>query len=167
MRGLTLHRPWDEPVTSGAKPVENRPNPPPRSLLGEVIAIHAGKVWDAEGARRIRANGFELREEGRDDRIGAIVGVARIAGWLDRREKSIVWSDTGGEGLVTALDEYRSIVSDLDRALGTRAWWSGPVGIYLIDAVAVAPVKCRGMQGWWTVPADVELVVRERARLAA
>jgi hypothetical protein len=175
VRGLTLYRPWDEPVVAGAKPIENRPNPPPRSLLGQVVAIHAGKVWDPSGAAFIRARGYRLLgDDGAwvANRVGAIVGVARIAGWLDRRPQSIQRGPDGEEtGTVVCLDGPgyeahgsggRIRIGQLDQS----SWWFGPVGILLVDAVAIAPVPCRGMQGWWKVPADVEAVVRERVEAA-
>lgn len=160
LTACTLWRPWPDPVVAGVKPIENRPNPPPRKLLGELVAIHAGKTWDADGAAFIRARGFKLVEEGRDERIGAIVGVARIAGWLDRRPAKLIEQPDGTEsGLVTSeRTAFHERLNNLDR----DPWWMGPVGILLVDARPIAPVKCRGMQGWFTVPDDVEAVVRER-----
>lgn len=168
MIAATLWRPWDEPVAAGAKPIENRPQPPPRKLLGETIAIHAGKHHDPSARRFIAERGYVLggtRGEWVANRRMAIVGVARIAGWLDRREKSLV----DGEGMVTALDErtdggpdYRSLVAAADRS----PWWMGPVGILLVDAVAIAPVSCRGAQGWWTVPEAIAALVNDRVEEA-
>lgn len=151
MRALTLWRPWDQPVADGAKPVENRPNPPPRSLLGEVVAIHAGQKYDYDGAEFIKARGYRLLPHD-GGRIGAIVGVARILGWVDQRR------DRGRLATITCERD------DLERLQAVRVnpWFFGPVGILLVDAVAIRPVKCRGMQGWWTVPEDVEKTVRER-----
>lgn len=155
MKALTLWRPWDRPVADGTKPVENRPNPPPRSLLGQEIAIHAGKHYDYDGAEFIKARGYEL--VGDSGRVGAIVGVARIAGWLDKRPKSM----RDGEGLIvssTPLDEKvaRAQFEQL-QALDRSPWFFGPVGILLVDARPLAkPIPCKGMQGYWTVPADVE-----------
>ncbi len=42
-----------------------------------------------------------------------------------------------------------------------RKWWAGPVGWVLVDVYAlVEPVPCRGFQGFWTLPPDVEAAVR-------
>lgn len=47
MKALTLWRPWDDLVLSGAKPIENRTWAPGRRLeVGSWFAIHAGKVVD-------------------------------------------------------------------------------------------------------------------------
>lgn len=163
MHAATVWRPWDQPLAVGAKPIENRPKPPPRKLLGEVIAIHAGKHYDYDGAEAIKRRGFVLDPWAPGM---AVVGVARIAGWLDRRPEKIV----DGEGLIasaTALDPAvaRAQFERLQK-LDTEEWWMGPVGILLVDAVAIRPVPCRGAQGWWTVPADIEAKVRGRVAAA-
>jgi hypothetical protein len=50
IRGLTLHRPWAWAIAHGTKRIENRQWEPPNWMLGEYLAIHAGKKWDIEGA---------------------------------------------------------------------------------------------------------------------
>ena len=53
LMAVTLHRPWAYAVAELGKDVENRSWPctlPPGALL----AIHAGKKWDEEGAAWIR-----------------------------------------------------------------------------------------------------------------
>ncbi len=47
---LTLHRPWPWAIIHGSKRVENRSWAPPAWLIGQRLAIHAGKRWDADGA---------------------------------------------------------------------------------------------------------------------
>mgnify|MGYP003560963222 CR=1 FL=1 len=42
MKALTLHAPWAHAVAWLGKPLENRGWPPPLSIVGERIAIHAG-----------------------------------------------------------------------------------------------------------------------------
>lgn len=151
LRALTLWRPWDYPVADGSKPVENRPNPPPISLLGEVIAIHAGQRYDYDGANFIRKNGYKLPHFYEPKRVGAIVGLARIAGWLDRRSADATPQFLRGHNLeerITSLDQDR--------------WWMGPVGILLTEARPMKPVHCRGMQGYWRVPAvAVDMIKHE------
>lgn len=163
MNALTLFRPWDEPVAAGAKPIENRPKPPPRKLLGETIAIHAGKHFDSGARRFISERGYVLggtRGEWVANRRMAIVGVARIAGWLDRRPHKLMRMVDGTvQGMVTALDEHRTRFEYLD----LDPWWIGPVGILLVDAVAIEPVACKGAQGWWTVPEAIAALVNDRS----
>ena len=48
MRGLTLHQPWAWAIAHAGKNVENRTWAPPAYMIGERIAIHAGKRFDEE-----------------------------------------------------------------------------------------------------------------------
>ena len=43
MRALTLHQPWATLIALGIKTIETRSWPPPRNLIGQTIAIHAGR----------------------------------------------------------------------------------------------------------------------------
>lgn len=43
MRALTIHQPWAAAIAYGTKRVENRTWPAPRWIIGQTIAIHAGK----------------------------------------------------------------------------------------------------------------------------
>ncbi len=43
MYAITLHQPWASLITLGVKTVETRSWPAPERLLGQTIAIHAGK----------------------------------------------------------------------------------------------------------------------------
>ena len=43
MYAVTLHLPWATLIALGVKSVETRSWPAPARLLGQVIAIHAGK----------------------------------------------------------------------------------------------------------------------------
>lgn len=42
MRALTLHQPWATLIALGIKTIETRSWPPPRNLMGQTVAIHAG-----------------------------------------------------------------------------------------------------------------------------
>jgi hypothetical protein len=141
LRALTLWRPWDEPVACGAKPIENRPWPPPRKMVGERIAIHAGKVYDDDAAAFIRERGYELRPRAESDsvRAGAIVGVARIVGYATMQEGRPLFGEDA--------ERWERIV--------TSTWFFGPYGWLLEDAVAITPVPCRGAQGLWPVESRV------------
>jgi hypothetical protein len=58
LRALTLWRPWPWAILRAArgkrKLIENRDWSLPKALIGVPILIHAGKKWDAEGARFIQ-----------------------------------------------------------------------------------------------------------------
>lgn len=42
---------------------------------------------------------------------------------------------------------------------GKDLWWVGPVGWYFRDPVAIEPVPCKGAQGLWNLPSDVDAAV--------
>jgi hypothetical protein len=50
VKALTLQRPWPWAITCLGKRIENRTWFPPESLIGQRIAIHAGKAFDDDGA---------------------------------------------------------------------------------------------------------------------
>lgn len=139
MRALTVHEPWATAIALGAKAVENRNWPPPPALFaGERFAVHAGR----ESAIH------------RDD----VYWVALQMG-LD-----------GDRLLAQVRPGHLLCTVELERAVGTRSalpaeqqrWFSGRYGWVLRDVRRLStPVPCRGMQGLWTVPADVERLVLE------
>ena len=43
MKAITLHQPWASLIAHGVKSIETRSWAPPQSLIGQRIAIHAGK----------------------------------------------------------------------------------------------------------------------------
>jgi hypothetical protein len=91
-------------------------------MIGERIAIHAGRRVDQEIVRRLRAKGYELPEEMPRRRI---VATARI------------------------VEIVRSKV-DLDES--QREWWIGPFGWRLEDVdVLPEPIWCHGRLGLWAV----------------
>ena len=71
MKALTLHQPWASLIADGRKAIETRSWPPPRTLIGKRIAIHAGKEID----RPL----FDRWLAGQSVPLGAILCTARIA----------------------------------------------------------------------------------------
>ena len=145
MRALTLWQPWAHAILHCGKRVENRPWPPPYTTIGEVIAIHAGARYEANGWSF--PTGVVVPPKGTVPQR-AIVGAARVLGFLDLR------------GL------YRQCVGCADaHALDGDPWWAGPVGWLLGDVVALAePVPCKGALGLWRLPPDVEAAVQRELR---
>lgn len=45
MKALSLWQPWASLIAHGIKTIETRSWPPPKSLIGQRIAIHAAKRW--------------------------------------------------------------------------------------------------------------------------
>ncbi len=136
MKALTLWQPWAHAIVHLGKRIENRSWPPPKYLEGEVFAIHAGKGFDedsTEELKRLRMLAPHV-DKNYFDR-GAVVGVAR-------------------------LRRHTTDIEQVERP--QRFWFAGPVGWILTDVRPVRPVACRGAQGLWNLPPEVEReVVRE------
>jgi len=146
MLALTLHRPWDQAITRLSKAIENRTWKPPQSAMDHVIAIHAGLKWDEDGAEFIAMLEGPQWEFFDADSPTGIVGVARIVGWFNTitDERKAAWNR---EHMVK---EHR-----------WSPWRSGPYCWVLADRRPLPmPVPCKGAQGLWTVPTDVERAVR-------
>lgn len=135
MRALTLWRPWAVAIVSHGKRIENRTWAPPRWMVGKDIAIHNGKRIDKAG---IAAVMLILR----GDQPAFAMDAQRLLG----PESAIV-----GLATITGFVEH----SD-------SPWFCGPVGWVLDNVRACEPVSCRGSQGLWTVPPDIERAVLGR-----
>ena len=153
---MTLWRPWPWSITHAGKRIENRPWRPPQALIGQYLALHAGKRYDDSGRDYIRkATGVDPPDE-----FGCpqgIVAVCKVKGCFcfdpERRQSNL------------ALAEL--ITKDHP---GQECWVFGPYCWVLDDVTAIEPVPCKGMQGLWEIPEPVLVTVRERwnaARKAA
>lgn len=149
MYALTIWQPWANAVASGVKDVENRTWRPWAQVMGQRIAIHAGKRVDPNygaGDRWVDAYMAErhfyptTRQWYLEHCTGMIVGTAVVRGW---------WHEDGyGDG-----DDYQ--------LAGTSDWFMGPYGWLFDNATPLRhPVPCRGAWGLWKVPPDVEEKVR-------
>lgn len=149
MRALTLWQPWAWAVVAGHKPIENRPWPIPRSMIGVPFALHAGKRWDERGADAI-ADLLDLDELPPAARVtGAIVGTAVVS------SASIL-------GVGVRRDTPPGILP-----VEWRRWFFGPYGWPITGTAIPEPIPCRGLQGFWPLPADLEDQVRAQlARVA-
>ncbi len=170
MKALTLTQPWAGLVASGIKLVENRPRKMiRRDDFGKRFAIHASRLVDDLVYDRIVDIDDKLADRDgiiwKDDtknqpwvrlsRItSAVIAVAAI-------EHAVVeWGDAGR--LVDACGANGNPVVDLGNQ---RRWFFGPIGYVLRDVHALpTPVPCRGWQGFWTLPHDIEQRVLEQLR---
>ena len=134
MRALTLIQPWATYIAHYGKDVENRTWPPPRSIMGQRIAIHAGKRFDAgaipppllaDRDESLRLKMADLRAD--DVPRGAIIATAIVS------------------GIALSPTEY-----------GSPWKVPGQWGWQLLDVVALPePIPCKGRQGLWEVPAEI------------
>lgn len=138
MKALTIWRPWTWAITHRsplAKRTENRTWNAPWVLYRD-IAIHAGERYDDRDACDFITDILDERPPGKAQCPTGIVAVTRVAGFRG-------WDSIGSP--------------DDD------PWLVGPWGWQLDNVrVLVEPVPCKGAQGLWTLPPDLEVAVRAR-----
>jgi hypothetical protein len=153
MKCLSLTQPWATIVAKGLKPVENRKWAPPRAMVGEVFAIHASKTWDKEGERYIREawDGYDPIEEAIGEAVlvrSAILGVARLVGWMSFEEK--LYYTVAGD----------RVVAEPGHRLMKDPWFFGPYGFVLEDVRELRePIPCKGALNFWRMPSEIEAAV--------
>lgn len=189
IRGLTLWRPWDVAMRDLGKPIENRKWAPPDHMLGQLVALHSGKTWDDDGAMHIALHAHRALED-EDCPAGAITCVARLTGVMTQQKRA------GTDGSVTTnttytfwhdpnipqpawawrfptQTEFEEMIATpgpspvyVPGPLDVERWFFGPYGWLMPERVPIAPVPCRGAQGLWKLPPDVEAEVLRRYEAA-
>jgi hypothetical protein len=106
-------------------------------MVGQRFAIHAGKRWCNESLETYRA--ISYREEPvppkRDAFVfGAIIATCRLV--------CVVTSPDDAGRIANGREQWR--------------WFFGPYGWVLADMQEVTPIPCRGFQGLWTIPKEIE-----------
>jgi hypothetical protein len=157
IRAIPLWQPWATLVAIGAKKLETRHYPAPRSLIGQRLAIHATltNAWlhladDVEPFNRRLREGLGLASDERPSQHLPLGGIVATA----------VLDSTRG---ITTRFANRLDAEDPDEcafgnyAVGRYAWM-------LRDVIRVDPmVPMKGQQGaGWPVPEGVDAVLREQ-----
>lgn len=137
VKALSLHQPWASLIAAGAKTIETRSWPPPKSIVGQPLAIHA--------AKRV----VQLPDQPPYDLFNAAV----------RRHLGSDWPKTVPTGAVVAVATLADAVTvrsaaDLpkgdellfgDYELGRWLW-------ILTDIQPLSsPIAARGHQGIWNI----------------
>jgi len=136
-RALTLHQPWAWAIARLGKDIENRIWRPPPWLIGQRVAIHAGKRWDPGWSPDIV-----------DMAIHAAMDHAYMSG--DRLYHL-------GAGIV-AVVRVVGVVTNSE-----SPWFVGPFGWVLEDIMPVdPPIPCQGRQGLWKVVPDIQRELEKR-----
>jgi len=146
LKALTVYQPWASLIAAGAKPYEFRGWRPPRSMIGQRIAIHAGarKMRDAEisdlvcGVRFNSAARIALHADKALPVLDAAIG-------RELPLSCIVCTAILGEpvhGLVAA-QSMGALLNDSERE-GTFNW-----GWPLTDIIPEPAIPARGRQGFW------------------
>ncbi len=174
MKALTLWQPWAWAMAYVGKMTENRTWAPPRDCIGELLAIHGGKTVDREAIADIadefctapldwiepgemsearEVDGVELVRVGTVD-TSAIVAVGVLLGYV---------RDDGSYYLCADAEKLTGLpVAEIVKRSRGR-WYNGPVGwVWAKRKTMERPVPCRGAQGLWNLPADVEAEVRRQ-----
>ena len=148
MQALTVKNPWARAITHFGKNVENRGR---NTTHRGDFAVHAGRTLDREALgdpRIVRALnrwwGDAYRTPGPhpwETTPGAIVAVANLAAVCTETVNGNRPACTCGQWAITGQHHW---ILDNIRPLTT-------------------PVPCRGALGLWTVPAELEPLVLERA----
>lgn len=150
MRGFTLWQPMAWAIAEGHKPVENRPWVLPKKFVGERFAVHAGKTYDQDWADMI-ANSFGLEIPAKSEiPLGAVIAVATFVGCID---------DAALDDLTR--DDLLRMGMSPTKFNAVHEWYSGPYGFLIAEVRKLAhPIPCRGFQGLWHLPSDIEKAVR-------
>ena len=144
VKALTLHQPWASLIAASAKSIETRDWRPPQALIGQRLAIHAGKrVVHLPPDLYPEYNEALVRHLGPD------------------------WATTISTGAVLAiatLRDARQVRTRQDLPQGDELrfgeYWPGRWMWFLSDVTTLkAPIPARGYQGLWncTIPDDLAL----------
>lgn len=147
-RALTLIEPWAWAIAHRGKRYEHRSWAPWQSIIGQRVAIHAGKSFDEGAAQMIeRETGIVVPR----NTPRGIVAVARVDGFVD---------DKGGTDRVKVYSTNHDCLERCKAAheVADQRWYGGGLAWVLDDVWTLPePVPCRGAQGLWVIPAG-ELV---------
>lgn len=84
MKALSIRQPWAWLVVNGYKPIENRPRP--LKYRGRIL-VHAGKKFDLEGYRFVRANFPDIQMPRLEEfQLGGFVGSVEITDCVAQSE---------------------------------------------------------------------------------
>ena len=149
MYAITLHQPWATLIALGLKNVETRSWPAPERLLGQVIAVHAGKRLARRPGEAIE---WELRarlgeEWSRAIPTGVVLATVTLAGMA-----RVKYVD------LTSGHAVHDVDTEMGSATGTARTRIDPWGDYrsgrwlwfLNDVKALPePIPAVGHQSFW------------------
>ena len=145
MKGLTVYQPWASLIAAGAKPYEFRGWRAPKWIIGERIAIHAGRTIALDPGYETIAAIAAIYGAGQWRRAvprGAVIATVTLAGAqkVSYLQDGMAYVEPGGQAI--PADPYG------DFTPGRWLW-------LLTDIRAIEPVPARGHQRlWrWTPPA--------------
>lgn len=148
MKALTLHQPHATLIALGKKPWETRSWKAPVSLIGQRLAIHAGKTIDHE-AMRLNHVGQALGKIAHDTGLLPRGGIVAVVELLKCRQTSDRDRSRSYGGITDRPEHFG------DFSEGRWVWETKLL-------LRVHPqIVCRGWQGLWNVPAAIAGVLEE------
>ena len=135
MKALTIQEPYATLIAAGRKTIETRSWPPPASLIGQRIAIHAGKqLW------------VPMKEVGLSEvHHGMVVATARLM----RAVQVFDWTCPEGVGCFAIFKQPEGGTGAIpvdpygDFSVGRWLWMLDDVQAYGV------PLPAKGRQGLW------------------
>lgn len=184
MKALTVRQPWASLIAAGVKTIETRSQ---RTHHRGPLAIHAGLhrptegedvgewcwAWDVDEGVIVRQGGTWAQHPAP---LGAVVAVAELVDCVPigpdalndgdpgcgrfvccHIDGGLTWYqfDEGGHHPATVFDDITDQAPYGDFTPGRWAWRLANV------RPLAKPIECRGAQGLWTVPDDIEAALRE------
>ena len=149
MYAITLHQPWASLTTLGIKTVETRSWPAPSRLVGQTIAIHAGK-------RAVRQPGSAIERAmldhvGGDWRniipAGAVLATATLAGMAQVEYVDLLT----GQAVYDGRTEVGCVVGTVRTPIDPWGDFSAGRWLWFLDDVEALPepVPAVGRQSFW------------------
>ena len=148
MKAITLHQPWASLIAVGAKTIETRSWAPPKNLIGERIAIHAGKRLVSESfAPEVWQPIWDSRGKEIEVPLGAVVCTAVLECAMQ------VQSIRCGVAFCDALPSYTPRKLESEMCIDIDPYGDFDVGRWLWILEDVQPlveaIFARGYQGFW------------------
>lgn len=156
IKGITIRQPWAVWICHRGKRVENRVWPPPQSMVGGYLAIHAGKIESLTQDEVDDANAFAEEREILDIPQDENIWRRRGDGYVLSADEKFPMRELAS-GAIVAVAKLSGVTDHSD-----DPWFVGPYGWLLDDVRVIEPVPCRGQQGLWELPPSVLATVRER-----
>jgi hypothetical protein len=166
MKALTIYPEFAWAIVNLGKDVENRPWMFPEKMIGQDIAIHAGKLFDGRKSFQAEIDGihnvmFMAKSEGWNCSwgIGAFCAFRRNKDVFALDAKEVPRGAVVGVATLTGAIGPRECVG-----VQSRPWAVPGQHVWLLDNVRKLekPVACRGYQKLWDLAVDDEAQVLDQ-----
>lgn len=161
MRALTLHRPWSYVILRCGKRVENRTWLPHKVVIGQRIALHAGKGWDARAEEYIRRDSDRAMRWPALVEAEGIVGTAVVLGWVNGAVAWVLGTEEPWHQNSARSHRFGPETLSEETALEaiSSPYYFGPIGWVLDDVQELpVPIPHSGFhRGLWEVPEELFL----------